>query len=114
MKTLIFSLILVFMLACKTEEKKVSAPAGVLSMDSTALVLRDIHELESALMVTSIRQDSAQNLFRLLEPEILQKYRLDTAKLNRSLRYYASEPFLLDSLYHLVLKKNDSSAIFKP
>ncbi len=114
MKLLLICLFPFFLLACKTEEKKEAAPAGVLSMDSTALVLRDIHDLESALMVSSIRQDSAQNLFRLLEPEILQKYRLDTAPLNRSLRFYASEPFLLDTLYHLVLKKTDSSAVFKP
>ena len=113
MKTrlLFFLMMTVIFSACREEEKKLSIPAGVLPIDSTALVLRDVHELESALMVSGIRQDSAQTLYRLrLEPELLKKYRLDTARLNRTLRYYSSEPALLDSLYHLVLKKTDSAA----
>lgn len=106
----LFLFILIFP-ACSENEKKMLPPGGVLPMDSAALVLRDIHEVESALMVSGIRQDSAQTLYRLrLEPELLKKYRLDTARLNRTLRYYSSEPALLDSLYHLVLKKTDSAA----
>ena len=81
------------------------------SISVAALILRDIHELESSLMVSGIRQDYAQSLYRLrLEPELLKKHHLDTARLNRSLRYYASQPFLVDSLYHVVLKKTDSTA----
>jgi hypothetical protein len=105
---------LLILFSCTEEEKPASAPKGILPMDSTALVLRDIHELESALMVSSIRQDSTQNLYRALEPDIFRKYKLDTGRFNRSLRYYSSEPYLLDSLYHVVLKKTDSTAIFKP
>ena len=111
MKKLLIFLMMVAVYGCHNEEKKISVPAGIMPMDSAALVLRDIHEVESALMVSGIRQDSAQTLYRLrLEPELLRKYRLDTARLNRTLRYYSSEPALLDSLYHLVLKKTDSSA----
>ena len=106
-------LLLIFF-SCTEEEKPATTPKGILPMDSTALVLRDIHELESALMVSSIRQDSTQNLYRALEPDIFRKYKLDTGRLNRSLRYYSSEPYLLDSLYHVVLKKTDSTAIFQP
>lgn len=105
---------LIWVFSCRSEEKKLLIPAGVMPMDSAALVLRDIHELESSLMVSGIRQDSAQNLYRLLEPELLKKYKTDTARFNRSLRFYASEPWLLDSLYHLVLKKTDSTATFTP
>ena len=113
MKTrLIFLFLMMEVLsACQEEERKAAAPPGILPMDSAALILRDIHELESSLMVSGIRQDSAQSLYRLrLEPELLKKHHLDTARLNRSLRYYASQPFLLDSLYHVVLKKTDSTA----
>jgi hypothetical protein len=109
-KPLIF-LMMAAICGCHNEERKISVPAGIMPMDSAALVLRDIHKVESALMVSGIRQDSAQTLYRLrLEPELLKKYRLDTAKLNRTLRYYSSEPALLDSLYHLILKKTDSAA----
>lgn len=111
MKKLLIFLMMVPVFGCHNEEKKISVPAGIMPMDSAALVLRDIHEVESALMVSGIRQDSAQTLYRLrLEPELLKKYRLDTTRLNRTLRYYSSEPALLDSLYHLVLKKTDSAA----
>ncbi len=106
--------LLLILFSCTEEEKPASAPKGILPMDSTALVLRDIHELESALMVSSIRQDSTQNLYRELEPDIFRKYKLDTTRFNRSLRYYSSEPYLLDSLYHVVLKKTDSTAVFQP
>ena len=100
--------------ACEQPNKLPDPPAGVLPMDSVALVLRDIHELESSLMVSAIRQDSAQNLYRTLEPELFRKYKLDTSRFNRSLRFYSSDPFLLDSLYHVVLRKTDSAAVFKP
>jgi hypothetical protein len=106
--------ILLIFFSCTEEEKPTTTPKGILPMDSTAMVLRDIHELESALMVSSIRQDSTQNLYRALEPDIFRKYKLDTGRLNQSLRYYSSEPYLLDSLYHVVLKKTDSTAIFQP
>ena len=108
------AIFLLILFSCTEEEKPASAPKGILPMDSTALVLRDIHELESALMVSSIRQDSTQNLYRALESDIFRKYKLDTGRFNRSLRYYSSEPYLLDSLYHVVLKKTDSTAIFQP
>jgi hypothetical protein len=100
--------------ACEQPNKLPDPPAGVMPMDSVALVLRDIHELESTLMVSAIRQDSAQNLYRALEPELFRKYQLDTSHFNRSLRFYSSDPFLLDSLYHVVLRKTDSTAVFKP
>ena len=109
-KALIF-LMMAAVFGCHNEERKISVPAGILPIDSAALVLRDLHDLESALMVSGIRQDSAQTLYRLqLEPELLKKYHLDTAEINRTLRYYSSEPALLDSLYHLILKKTDSAA----
>jgi hypothetical protein len=114
MKRLITGFLFISFCSCSPEEEKVRIPEGVLPMDSVAAVLRDIHELESSLMVVSIRQDTAQNLYRMLEPEIFQKHRLDTGRFNRSLRFYASNPFLLDSLYHVVLRKTDSSAVFKP
>jgi hypothetical protein len=97
--------------SCQPEERKIAIPSGILTMDSIALVMHDIHAMESALLVSGIRQDSAQSLYRLvMEPEMLKKYHLDTARLNKSLRFYASEPVLLDSIYQLVLKKTDSTA----
>ena len=100
--------------ACEQPNKLPDSPAGVLPMDSVALVLRDIHELESSLMVSAIRQDSAQNLYRALEPELFRKYKLDTSRFNRTLRFYSSDPYLLDSLYHVVQRKTDSAAVVKP
>lgn len=97
--------------ACREEEKRFVHPAGILPMDTTAMVLHEIHELESALLVSGIRQDSAQTLYRLrLEPALLKRYHLDTVRLNQSLRFYSSEPALLDSLYRLVMKKADPVA----
>ena len=107
-------ILLICFSACTAPENQTKAPAGLLAMDTMALLLRDIHDLESGLMVTGVRQDSAQVLYRILETQLFQKYRLDTGKVNRSLRYYSSNPVLLDSLYHLVLHKTDSTASFQP
>ena len=114
MKRYLKGALLCLLAACEQGHKTPVPPAGVLPMDSVALVLRDIHELESSLMVSGIRQDTAQHLYRTLEPELFRKYGLDTSRFNRSLRFYSSDPFLLDSLYHVVLRKTDSTAVFKP
>lgn len=107
-------LALCLLAACTAPEESVNIPPGILPMDSAAAVLRDIHGLESSMMLSSIRQDSAQNLYRVLETELFQKHRLDTGYFNNSLRYYAGNPFLLDSLYRMVIKKTDSSALTPP
>ena len=114
MNRILLAFIILLPIACGKRDRLENTPAGILPMDSMALFLRDIHDLESALLVSGIRQDSLQNLYRELEPGIFQKHHSDTAKVNRSLRYYTSDPELLDSLYHRVLHFTDSTAEYKP
>jgi hypothetical protein len=114
MKKYLSGLLMLMLSACSGNGEFPGIPDEVVPIDTMAMVLRDIHGLESALMVSAIRQDSARNLYRELEPEVFLKYKMDTARFGKSLRFYAGNPMLLDSLYRVVLKKTDSSAIFQP
>jgi hypothetical protein len=114
MKIRLSTFLLFLMAACSGPQESGKIPDHILPMDSVAIILRDIHELESSLMLSSIRQDSAQNLYRILEEDLFKKHRLDSGRFNKSLRFYAENPVLLDSLYRRVLKKTDSSAVYRP
>ena len=106
--TFIFGCVLVSVFACKREEKKESVPAGILPPKTMAAFLGDIHNVESSLLLSGIRQDSAAELFKDLEKDLLKKHKLDTGKVNRSLKFYTTHIELLDSIYSMIGKMPDS------
>jgi hypothetical protein len=106
---LIFLASCLLLLSCQQEEKKTSIPAGILPPKKMAAFLKDIHQTESVLLLSGIRQDSSAELFKDLEKDILKKHKLDTGKVNRSLRYYTTNIEMLDSLYSMIGKEPDST-----
>jgi hypothetical protein len=98
----ILILAVVFLASCDEEKKTPPPPKGVMSQAQLVAFLQDIHKLESSLLMSGIRQDSASELYKEMEKEIYLKHKLDTGKVNRTLRYYTQNLELLDSLYKVL------------
>lgn len=101
-----FGLFLSLLWACHQppDEKKI-ARTQFLSPDSLEMVLENLHLLESTLLVSGIRQDTAFVLFDSLQRRTLKNLKVDTTTLNNSLKYYSKNVELLDSIYRRIEKK---------
>jgi len=96
---------------CCTEEKKNQTPESLVPPDRMVAFLRDIHKTEASLLLSGIRQDSAATLYKVLEKEIYSKHKLDSTKVRRSLKYYAENIEMLDSLYIMLGRPPDSASL---
>ena len=81
------------------EEQQTQIPANVLSQAKMESILLEIHEAESKLQQTGLRQDSAVALFEYYLKQIYSKHKVDSGKVNRSLRFYTQHIELMDSIY---------------
>jgi hypothetical protein len=91
-------LLFILFLSCGSEVKN-EVPKNLIPAPKMEAFLRDIHQLESSLLLSGIRQDSANTLFKVLEKDIYKKHKLDSAMVGVSLKYYTENVELLDSIY---------------
>lgn len=61
--------------------------------------LYELHRLEAELLISGVRQDTLVAVFEKREKDLYARHHLDSAKVNRSLRYYTTHIELLDSMY---------------
>jgi len=91
--------ILILMVGCSRKQ----LPEGIIENNRMISILTDIHLVDS--YVSSAAYDTttqpAKNYYKL----IYQKYKIDSINFQKSLRYYARQPELLDTMYYQVLKK---------
>ncbi|MEA5458403.1 DUF4296 domain-containing protein [Arcicella sp. LKC2W] len=90
-------ILLVFALcACSSDDK----PKDLIAEDKMAVILSDIHILESQVNDMHISNtDSALFIYQKLKGKTLKKYNIDTANFNMSLRYYIANPASLKNVY---------------
>ena len=102
---LYFSFVLWLHSGCKEEATKVEIPKNVVPIKKMEAFLFDLHKTEAELTQSGIRQDSAVLIFPGLQKNLLIKHKIDSLKLERSLKFYAQRVDLLDSIYtHLLIK----------
>ena len=81
------------------EEQRTQIPANILSQAKMESILLEIHEAESKLQQSGLRQDSSVAIFEYYLKKIYTQHKVDSGKVNRSLRFYTQHIELMDSIY---------------
>ncbi|MEY3678606.1 MAG: hypothetical protein RI924_747 [Bacteroidota bacterium] len=84
----------ILLLACNRNE----IPEGILSEKEMKAVLKDIH-LTDAYLNTIADLDSVKKVSSGYYQTVFKKHQIDLTKFEKSLKYYALYPVLLDSMY---------------
>jgi hypothetical protein len=106
-------LLLLGLTACESDDK----PNDLIAEDKMAVILSDIHVLESQVNdMHFVNTDSSLLIYQKMKFKTLQKHSVDTANFNKSLRYYIANPASLKDIYvnvkkHLEEKKKKIPAI---
>ncbi|TAH14760.1 MAG: DUF4296 domain-containing protein [Runella slithyformis] len=98
----LFVIHFLFLTACTQEEK---VPEGTLSEQKMSQIMVEIHLIEarvSRLSLVSI--DSTTLVTEQLKKAMFKKLQVDTAAFNRSYKFYATNPELLQRIYEPVVK----------
>jgi tRNA/tmRNA/rRNA uracil-C5-methylase (TrmA/RlmC/RlmD family) len=98
----LFAVHFLFLTACTQEEK---VPEGTLSEQKMSQIMVEIHLIEarvSRLSLVSI--DSTTLVTEQLKRAMFKKLQVDTAAFNRSYKFYATNPELLQRIYEPVVK----------
>ena len=90
----------IFIASCNN--KKV--PKGILQNREMVFVLTDIHLIDSYVS-TSGNYNPAKQPVKNYYKAIYNRYLTDSAQFQKSLRYYSSNPKVLDTIYHQVLQR---------
>lgn len=75
----------------------------VISSETMAELLIDIHILEARVDKLRLANDSAFKVFNTLQREVFEKHEVDKTEYEESYRYYLSNPALLDKIYNVVV-----------
>lgn len=89
-------LLLFGLMACESDDK----PDNLIAEDKMAVILSDIHVLESQVNDMHISNtDTALLIYQKLRVKTLKKYSIDTANFSKSLKYYIANPAYLKDIY---------------
>lgn len=112
-----FALMPVFLLtgllSCESEKKELP-PKNLIPIPKMVAFLNDIHDTESSLLLSGIRQDTANAMYPGMEKKVFEKHHLDSARVMTSLKYYTENIELLDSIYSLLKTYKDTTQAKKP
>lgn len=106
-------LLVIALTACGSDDK----PKDLIAEDKMAVILSDIHVLESQVNdMHIVNTDSSLLIYQKLRVKTLKKYSIDTANFSKSLKYYIANPAYLKDIYvnvkkHLEEKKKKIPAI---
>lgn len=105
--------LLTALISCESETKELP-PKNLVPIPEMVAFLNDIHETESFLLLSGIRQDTTNAMYPAMEKKIFEKHHLDSARVMSSLKYYNENIELLDSIYSLLKTYKDTSHTKKP
>lgn len=100
-------LLLIFFFSCT------KTPKNIIPEDQMVAVLTDVH-LANALASNYADLDTIKQRTSTYLHAVYRRYQIDSAKFNRSLKYYSESPALLNEMYEQVekdLKKKEDSII---
>ena len=96
--------LIMLMTACRNPT--VEAPKNLIPEDKMAQILTEIHLAEARVTkLNRISQDTNRLIYKHLEKQIFQKFKVDTAVYSTSYTYYASNPEQFAAIYKQVTKK---------
>ncbi len=91
---------MIFLLSCGEEQGK---EKDIVNSGTMARILVDIHLAEGKVNQAKLPLDTALSYYKFLEGEIYEKYNVDSAAFNKSMRYYTVNIRELDKIYEIVL-----------
>lgn len=83
----------------------IAQPANLLSRESVAQVLVDLHLLEAAMQAKVHSADSSKALFVGYNRFIFEKHGVDSEQFVRSFDYYLSNSLQMDTIMGLVMEE---------
>ncbi|GAB3895607.1 hypothetical protein GCM10028803_12320 [Larkinella knui] len=93
-----------FLQACQTPAEK--PPENLIPEAKMAQILTEIHLAEARVTkMNRASQDSNTLIYKHLEKQIFQKYKVDTAAYSQSYKYYSSDPEQLAGIYKKVTEE---------
>lgn len=99
--------VLIFIAACNSNQ----VPKGIIENGKMILVLTDIHLVDS--YVSSAAYDTTTQPVANYYKVVYQKYKTDSVQVQKSLRYYSTDPELLDTMYHQVLRRLETMELIE-
>ena len=98
--TFLTAAVVFFTCSCSKPEEKV--PGNILSPDSMASILVDIHLVEAAANVTRLNDVQSFRAHELY-PAIFKSHHTDSTAFHSSFNYYLKHPKKLEAIYDKVL-----------
>lgn len=102
-KLLYFSFLLTTIFSCTEEIKRLPKPDNLITRDTMVMVLKDLSILEAHVKSKFPLVSQNYKTLKKSGQIILNKYNLDTTRLNSSISYYGSHQKEMQSIYSQVL-----------
>ncbi|MCB0397780.1 MAG: DUF4296 domain-containing protein [Flavobacteriales bacterium] len=88
---------------CQSETNEFQVPAGMISQDTMAAMLLDMHLLESA---SNLNKLPISNKYHAqIYPFVFKKYGVTQERFDTSFAYYRSQPALMDTVYQQIINE---------
>jgi hypothetical protein len=100
-KSLLYIVVLLSLSACGGGEPKV--PEDIMPKEKMVSVLEDVHILEAVMSVKNIYGDSALRYSSEAYKAIYKNHHTTKDDFNKSFKYYAKHPKLMDDIYKDVI-----------
>jgi len=88
--------------ACATGAKEDKRPSNVLSIDTMAALLQQVHVQEAELQTRRLHVRMAKDLFDKQWDSTVKAWKLDTARFSRSFTWYTQHVAELDKVYEII------------
>lgn len=99
-RLILLTAVLILLFSCRDAQ----APEGVLQPEAMKAVLKDVH-LAEAYLNTLPTEDSVKKVADGFYQNVFKKHQTDFKQFEKSMRYYAKHPVLLDSLYSQLISE---------
>ena len=87
---------ILFLSSCQINK---GIPKAIIAKDTMALILQDIHIIESGLSVAKNNGLDANKYIAPYYKALLKKYKISENRLKNSVNYYGENPQYLDEIY---------------
>ncbi len=113
---LIFFMLIIGFSGCQSEPYSLDEPSDVIPKDTMIMVLKDLTLMESHLQTKYVQLSNYYKSLKLSGDVILDKYKLSSARLERSIVYYGSKQQEMQEMYTSILDTLiiQSNTVIKP
>jgi hypothetical protein len=113
---LILFTLIIGLSGCQSEPYALDEPSDVIPKDTMIMVLKELTLMESHLQTKYIQLSNYYKSLKLSGDVILEKYKLSSSRLERSMVYYGSKQYEMQEMYTSILDTLiiQSNTVLKP